>query len=351
MNDKNTHLRSEAVRQRRLQQIRQQQEPQTSVVIRQPRTPRPKKEQMRAKSGYRDLPPITARGVVNDFGIERRIKAQKRRFNLVFTLPRPQFHSLTRPRFQTGMNWRLLSLFLVLLIGTSLYLAGALANFRVNGAQVTGNQWITSEEINSVLGLNGYPVFLLSSDKIKDQVLLNYPELSSVEVDVSLPNNVSVHVTERQPIILWQQDGSFTWVDETGTAFRPRGDAQGLIVVQALGTPPEVSVVEANPQSLAPFIADETVKAIFELAPHVPQGTSLLYSPVTGLSWVDGRGWQVIFGTDGNINTKMLIYQAMVDWLLQQGIRPIIINVAYPQAPFFRTEQAGLQVDVEVEEQ
>lgn len=364
MSNKKTLSRSEIVRQRRLEQLRQYQqakqqaeqklqEPQPQVVVqREKRTSRPdKKRTPKKKSGYRELPPITARGVVNDFAIERRKKAQKRRFNMVFALPRLQFRALPLPKFHLRISWRVLSFFLVLLFGVGLYLAWVLPNFRVNGAQVTGNQWISSDEINSVLGLNGYPVFLLTPERIRDQVLLNYPEFASVEVSVSMPNIVSINVTERQPVILWQQDGGYTWVDETGTAFRPRADVPGLVVVQALGVPPEVNIVEANPQSLAPFIPDEAVKAIITLAPHVPQGTLLLYDPVTGLSWTDGRGWQVVFGTDGDMNAKVLVYQAMVDWLSQRGIRPILINVAYLQAPFYRLEQVETRVDVEVEEQ
>ena len=38
----------------------------------------------------------------------------------------------------------------------------------------------------------------------------------------------------------------------------------------------------------------------------------------------------------------------MVDWLLQRGIRPILINVAYPNAPFYRVEQAEIEVEAEL---
>jgi hypothetical protein len=56
----------------------------------------------------------------------------------------------------------------------------------------------------------------------------------------------------------------------------------------------------------------------------------------------------VVFGTSGDdVEAKALVYQAMVDWLSQRGIRPILISVAYPNAPFYRVEQ----VEVQVEEQ
>ena len=215
---------------------------------------------------------------------------------------------------------------------------------------MTGNQRIPADEINSVLGLDGYPVFLLTPEQIRVRALQAYPELASVKVAIDLPNIVSVSVTERQPVIQWQQDDGYTWIDETGTAFRPRGEAQGLIVVQALGAPPTISASEEDSLTPAPFISEETVKALTALAPHLPAGTPILYHPVTGLSWTDERGWQAVFGSGGDdVEAKVLVYTAMIDWLTQRGIRPILINVAYPDAPFYRVEQ--VEVEVEAEEQ
>lgn len=335
MSEKKALSRSEIVRQRRrtLSQL-------------QPRSK--KKPRAKSKRGNRELPPITARGVVNDFAIERRKKAGKRRFNAAISLPRPTIRSLSLPRVNIRVGWRLLSFILVLVFGTGLYLFWTLPEFRVTSAQIIGNQRIPADEINSVLRLDGYPIFMLPPEQIRLRALQNYPELASVEVDISLPNIVTVNVTERQPVILWQQDEGYTWVDETGTAFRPRGEAGGLIVVQALDTPPAMINPEDDPIVPPPFIPEDTVNAITSLAPHVPPGTHFLYHPDTGLSWTDGRGWQTIFGTSvDDVEVKILVYQAMVDWLTQRGIRPILINVAYPDAPFYRVEQ----VEVEAKEQ
>lgn len=356
MSEKKTLTRSEIVRQRRLEQLRknqqeerqEEQKMQESQVIEQrsTRTSRPVKKRKPKQSSYRELPPITARGVVNDFAIERHKNLKNRRFNAVFALPRPKIRAISLPRIHLRVSWRVLSFFLVLLFGTALYLFWTMPQFRVSSVQVTGNRGFTSEEISSVLGLEGFPVFLLTPNQIKEQVLRNYPELASVEVTVSIPNTVIVHLTERQPVILWQQDGGFTWVDETGTAFRPRGDAQGLVVVQALGSPPAMAMQEDDPLTPVPFISEDMVEAILILTPHVPAGTPLLYDPVTGFGFADLRGWQVIFGTGADkMEVKIQIYHALVDWLSQRGIQPILINVAYPTAPFYRLEQIEIQVE------
>jgi len=326
MTEKKTHSRSEVVRRRRDRTRLQSQ-----------------KSRSKSRHGYRELPPITARGVVNDFAIERRKKAGKRRFNAALSMPAAR--TLSLPHVQIQVGWRLLSFFLVLLFGTGLYLFWTLPQFRVHAAQVTGNQRIPTNEIDNALGLTGHPVFLLRPDKIREQALQAYPELASVEVSVDLPNIVTVNVVERQPLIQWQQDGVYTWIDERGVAFRPRGEAPGLIIVQALVTPPALSAPEDDPLVPAPFITKEMVKALEELAPYVPPGTPILYDSVTGLSWSDSRGWQAVFGfSSEDVATKALVYQAMVEWLTQRGVRPILINVAYPDAPFYRLAPVEVQV-------
>jgi hypothetical protein len=311
---------------------------------------RPLKKKTRAssKSIYRELPPITSRGVINEFAIERRKKASKRRYNTAFSLPGSLLNvlPLPLPRTRVQPGWRLFSFFLVLLFGTGLYLSLSLPAFQVNTARISGNQRVTADELNAALDLDGRPVFLLTPARIREKALRAYPELASVAVTLDLPNIVSVHVTERQPIIQWQQEGSYAWIDETGTAFRPRGEAQGLIVVQALEAPPTLDLPGQDPALPAPFISVETVKALTALAPYVPPGTPILYDPATGLSWTDARGWQAVFGlSDKDVEMKVRVYQSMVDWLAQRGIRPTLINVAYPNAPFYRTGQEEAQIE------
>jgi len=356
MNEKEQRTRADLVRQRHWEQMRRQEEEQPSALLpRKPREPRlPKKK----KPAARELPPLTARGVVNDFAFQRRKKVARRRFDALLSLPRPALRPLALPHFHLRLGWRLLSFVLVVVLGVALYLLWSMPQFRVSAAQVTGNQRLTANEIDAVLGLAGLPIFTLTPAQIEAQALRNYPELASVTASISLPNLVAVHVTERQPVILWQQDGGFTWIDATGVAFRPRGEAPGLVVVQALAAPPAPPPAPApEPGALAPpaFISAETVNAILTLAPFVPAGTPILYDPMAGLSWNDGRGWQAVFGSGaGDMPIKARVYQALVDNLSGRGIRPVLINVAYPNAPFYRLEQAEVQdeaAESEVEEQ
>ncbi len=236
---------------------------------------------------------------------------------------------------------RLLSGFLSLLLGIALYLAATLPEFHAAAPQVSGNQRISAEEINSVLSSTGQSIFLLTGSDLETRLRLNYPDLESAHVTVGLPNVVTVSVVERKPVLLWQQGNGYTWIDANGVAFRPRGATENVIPVAALASPPAAgTATQIDPLSPVPFISPDLVKAIQTLAPQVPSGAVIEYEPKYGLGWADNRGWKVFFGNSTkDMALKLQVYQSLVDSLTQKGIFPAFISVQYANAPYYRMSQ------------
>jgi len=292
--------------------------------------------QRAAKEATRPVPPVTTR-LKPDAAEPRRKPGTRRRFHIALPLPRAHLRPIHIPRPRLG--WRLLSFLLASLLGAAVYLAFERPELRVSEAQVTGNQMLSPVEINSILNIAGQPVFLLIPADLETRLRLNYPEVVSVKVDVTLPNLATVHLTERKPIIRWEQGGGYTWVAEDGIAFRPRGEMIGLISVTAASAPPVLGSA-VDPLTPTPFISMEMVQALKGLAGHVPPGMSILYDANLGFGWNDPRGWRVYFGTSASdVELKMRVYEAMVNSLTRRGIRPALINVTYPTAPFYRMTQ------------
>ncbi|MBN1303921.1 MAG: FtsQ-type POTRA domain-containing protein [Anaerolineales bacterium] len=311
--------RAEAVRQRRTQQ-----------------STRPKK---RKTSGYgvKNLAPITTRGVSAYIVPDRKNPAETRQYAVALNAGQASLRLPSLPKIKIG--WRWLSFALVILITWALYTLGTAPQFSVQAAEVQGNVYVNSNEINNILDLQGRSIFTLTPAGIKEQLGRTFPELAEIEVSVNLPNQVIVDVTERQPIIKWQQGDGYTWIDASGIAFRPRADVPGLINVNALAAPPLVAKADDDPFTPAPFITTDMIAALQTLAPFVPEGTAITYDPYYGLGWYDNRGWQVYFGhVTENIALKLRIYQTMVDWLTNRGLKPTLISVAYTNAPFYRLE-------------
>lgn len=271
--------------------------------------------------------------------IRKPARNARRRFQIAIPhLPRvhaPALH-LPRPR----MGWRLFSLLLTALVGSFLYLAFTRPELRVTQAQLNGSRIVSQEEINAALGISGQPIFLLDPSELETRLRLHFPEFTSIQVSVALPNLVSVHVTERQPLIRWEQGGGYTWIAEDGVAFRPRGEMDGLISVLALSAPPAQEGSAADPLSPPPFISAEMVRALKGLAAHIPPGVQILYERGSGFGWNDPRGWRVYFGTSASdVELKMRVYESIVGSLTQKGIHPALINVMYPSAPYYRMSE------------
>jgi hypothetical protein len=298
-----------------------------------------------SKRAYKPEITVTSRNRGHITAKQKRV-THERRFNIALGLS--NLH-LQRPRISLPKllaGWRPTSLFITFVLCAALYLAWTLPYFHATWANVQGNSRLTVDEINAVLGISGQSIFTIQPEEVETRLRLNYPELASAEVTVYLPNHVFVNVTERQPVILWQQGEGYTWIDATGLAFRPRGVVTGLIPVLGNGVPPAGIASPDDPLSPPPFLTKEMVEAILLLSPTVPAGTMMVYDPLNGLGWNDARGWQVFFGTDAkDMALKIRVYQSLVDSLTARGLSPIFVSVAYANAPYYRMSQPTIATE------
>ena len=321
MRDKKSLTRADLVRQRRKKDDTRRLTPKT-------------------ERASRPAPVVISRNVTLDAATIRKPKTKAvRQYQALAAAPAAdRLLAPALPRIRVG--WRLLSFFLVVIFGAALYYAWTAPVFRISGTTLVGNQALTAEEVNAVLNLNGTHIFMFVPTKVETTLRINFPEITSVKVSVELPNQVITTITERQPIIRWEQGNSFTWLDAEGVAFRPRGERSDLIVVMASGEPPTGPKSESDPLVPIPFADSKIVETVRLLAPYVPPGSVLIYDTKYGIGWADGRGWKVWFGSDPTqMDMKLRIYTVLVDSLAQRGITPTFINVAYPSAPYYRLGQ------------
>lgn len=251
----------------------------------------------------------------------------------------PRDNAPTMPNIR--VEWRALSASLLILLVVSLYLLFTSPYFMIAAPQISGNNYLPAEAISGVLDLQGKPIFTIVPAELERELLIQHPGLADVEISLSLPNVARVSVTERQPALIWQQDGKIAWIDAEGIAFRATAQVEGLVTVNALGPPPAPLVDESTRNDLAPppFIAPETVRALQALLPYIPPGSPIIYDPKNGLGWTDSRGWQVQFGNiTEEIGLKLRLYETIGQWLEANRIQPVLVNLAYPHAPYYRME-------------
>lgn len=252
----------------------------------------------------------------------------------------PQAPAITLPRVTFGPRW--FSMLLVIACATMMYFYVTEPYFLAQEAVIYGNQRVSAQDINSVLGIANQPAALLNPSQIEYNILASFPEIYGAYIQVDLPAKVTITVAERQPVAAWMQDGQVVWVDAHGYAFPPRGQVDGLVTVTAAGNPPTPGNLDlAQTIGARPFLPRELSAAIATLSPKVPEGAALVYDPQYGLGWSDPRGWQAYFGkNNSDITVKLAVYQALVENLAARGVQPTLISVEYPGSPFYRVSKS-----------
>ena len=240
---------------------------------------------------------------------------------------------LTLPQF--GPRWVSGALFLVAVF--MLYTLWSARSFTVSDANVIGNQRLDTVELNAMLGMKGQPIVKVIPSALADNLRKTFTELSSVSVSVGFPNQITVKVVERVPVLAWYQDGVMTWIDADGVSFKARDGVPGLVQVSANTAPALIPLEAGQPSYEQKFIDPQTVQALLTLAPVVPSGMPMIFDPVYGMGWQDPGGWIVYFGHNTqDMTMKRTVYQAIVDKLTLLGIQPTLISVEYLNAPFYK---------------
>jgi cell division protein FtsQ len=304
----------------------------------------------------RSIPPVMVRGGATEFPSRpiRRSNA-KRRFDVALPIVGAEMRLPSLPRVRVG--WRLLSLALTIFFGALLYQYWNSPGYKIQTVEVEGLQRLSSAEVNAVLNLANQPIFAVDVAAAQASLEKTFPEFSDIQVAIALPNQVTVSLTERTPVMVWQQDGRTLLVDQEGIAFPLRGESlpADLPVVQAQNTSqtamplvlsPEaytsleaVQAAQAAQQAVASsLLSEKIVSAVVALAQNAPANTPLAFDNQRGLGWQDERGWKVFFGDAQDIEMKLNVYNAMIAQLGAQEIQPSLISVEFVHAPYFRVE-------------
>jgi len=297
------------------------------------------------------MPPVMVRGggytPPRNTKNRRKNKPAKRRYDIALATPDSPGVEIRLPSIPVvQFSWRILSFMMVAGLIGLLYFMWTSPTFQVQMVELNGALRLTTDDINRTLNVTNKPIFVLDPEQMVAALMSANAELKDVTVQVGLPATVLVNVTERVPLIAWMEESGNQWIDGEGFAFQPRGEIDKLVKVQAYASPPipvqpqveELSLENASVPKA--FMSTELVSAILKMRAQVPAKTDLVYDSDFGLGWKDSRGWDVFFGMNGNdIETKLLVYQSIVERLHSEGVSPLVINLEHVDAPYYRMEQ------------
>jgi hypothetical protein len=264
----------------------------------------------------------------------------KRRYDIALPASGAEIRLPTLPIPKFG--WRLVSGLLTAVLLFALYTLWNSPLYRVKAVEIEGLKRLTPLQINAVLGVVGEPIFTLQQAKMRQTLETAFPQLTHVSVQIGIPARVQVSVTERQPVLVWKQNDRVLWVDAEGVSFPVgEGDAPSL-VVEAESDPPPFGEVGEVPQSGEErrFLPPQLLTALLAISTRAPQDIPLIYNRQQGLGWRDVRGWMVYFGMNvAEIEMKLRVYDAIINYLVENQIRPETVSIENVHAPYYRLER------------
>jgi cell division protein FtsQ len=291
----------------------------------------------RVRSPY-GQPPVLVRNETSALPIDNRKRRKtRRRYDVALGSHGAELRLPSLPQVHFG--WRLVSFLLVAVLAGAIYAVWTAPEFKVGTVEINGLVRLTKEDIQTVLNLEGQPVFTVSPSNIKEDLAEAFPEIADISVTVGLPASVSVTLEERQPVLALRLGEEELWVDGDGVSFPPRGDSGPLPVIEG----EEIATLVSSEGSQGGTRYDpKMIQAVLALSSYVPPGRSLVFDEQHGMGWSDERGWQVYFGKNladaGEIEMKLRVYDALVQRLDENGIWPQFISVEFLHAPYYRLE-------------
>lgn len=226
-----------------------------------------------------------------------------------------------------AMNWRYVSGLIVVTLAIIAFAILRSDVFTVRGITVSGISYLTTGEIFRHTGIAGQHILTVDPAAVQ-RTLLERPTIAEAEVMLNWPPDmVRIRIVEREPALLWDQNGVEAWVDIHGRVLTsPPEERPDLLRVTTRGIDAPISLNDTIPQ--------DVVDGARQLRELVPAERSLRYDPFLGLGFRDDRGWDAWFGSGLDMPVKILVYQGIVNDLLGRGITPSIINVSNPDRPY-----------------
>jgi len=228
------------------------------------------------------------------------------------------------------MGPRALTAVLLGLWALTIHAAWTGARFEITDIRIEGAKLMSEAQVRSIARLRGLPSLAVDPQAV-EQRLESYAEIDGAEVRVRWPNQVTIEIQERRPIVEWQDGTQVWWLNASGVAFIQREPYPGLVRVVA-----EQPVLEIDEDALLPAILPEVLWEAVAVAEQLPHIGDLTYSPIHGIGFEDPRGWKVIVGQGGDLDTKLQVYAAITAQLMERGVKVQLVNVEDPSTPYYK---------------
>jgi hypothetical protein len=228
-----------------------------------------------------------------------------------------------------AFNWRIISGLMVILLSIVLFLFFYSDAFYVSSISVRGREYMTVEEVFTYAEVANYHIFWVLPEQVRENVM-RYPSVADAQVSIGWPPNmITIVIEEREPVLIWEQNGSTFWIDIQGNVMDLRGDQPDLVRVVVDGATID-GILNQNGQ-----LDTDIVYGLIQLYDLRPDVTSWRYDTVKGLGFRNANDWDIWLGIGIDMPEKMQIYEALVSDIIARGIQVSELNIVNPDAPYY----------------
>jgi cell division protein FtsQ len=248
--------------------------------------------------------------------------------------------SQVKPSIQrVVLDWvvtgRLVSLVIfIVCIGVAVYLFTS-PRFTVQEVVIEGNVFLPENRIRTLAHLAGTSIWFINYAEVEQRLQQN-SYIEQVRFHTSLPNRVTVSITERQPDVYWRVGMTNYVVDTTGTV---------LDVAKTLPTSTTLVIEDSTHQLLQPHdrVDVDAIRLAHTLASRLPDEAHLQPAVIgwdygLGVYIKTATGQLIIFGQYQDIERKIAILAHM----LQAETAFTYLDLR-PAKPFYQNKPLAAQ--------
>ncbi len=184
--------------------------------------------------------------------------------------------------------------------------------FKVKEIRVNDNKEVSAQDIISlveketdkdILFFQSESIFFVNLRKAEEKILDEFPKIAEVSLSKNYPDSIVIFVKERKPVAVFEQEGSYFFLDEKGIVFEKISGKDNWLVIK-----------EKNQKREIDFgfnLIDEEKMGKILIA------SEELSSSKIGIDFIDivnyyrfnvktNEGWEIYFNSDGDIEQQAL---------------------------------------------
>lgn len=194
------------------------------------------------------------------------------------------------------------------------------------GAEISDCQWLRKEEIYQAAGIDGHSIFYVDPEEISERVE-QLPGIEHAEVVCRLPNQVSIRVVEREPAVIWQNQGIQYWADRAGILFQRSADLEDPVII-----------VDQEPVARQPGdrVDASAIRTALELHQLLPDVRIFAYSKAEGLTFDLANGRRVLVQVGCDSHKVVSALYELQEHLGSQNIGARVIDLRYENRAYWR---------------